>query len=96
MLTSEELALQQGGDLVGVILPAPQEADELNSVSSSFEQGNQPSFKTGHFFLFFFFKIFFYFLMWTIFKAFIEFVTILFLFYSFLVSGCEAHGILAP
>ena len=34
--------------------------------------------------------------MWAIFKAFIEFVTILFLFYGFLVSGCEAYGILAP
>ena len=33
--------------------------------------------------------------MWTIFKVFIEFVTILLLFYV-LVFGCEACGILAP
>ena len=38
----------------------------------------------------------FFFLMWTIFfKVFIEFVTILFLFYE-LVFGWEAYGILAP
>ena len=43
---------------------------------------------------FFFFKIFF--LMWTIFKVFIEFVTILLLFYVFSFFGCEACGILAP
>ena len=33
--------------------------------------------------------------MWTIFKVFIEFVTILLLFYA-LVFGCESCGILAP
>ena len=36
------------------------------------------------------------FLMWTIFKVVIEFVTILFLFYIYLFSGCEALGILDP
>ena len=41
----------------------------------------------------FFFKDF---LMWTIFKVFIEFVTILLLFYVFCFSGPEACGILAP
>ena len=43
-------------------------------------------------------KIFFkfFFLMWTIFKVFIEFFTILFLFYVFGFFGREACGILAP
>ena len=35
----------------------------------------------SNFQVFFFFKLFFFFLMWTIFKVFIEFVTILLLFY---------------
>ena len=43
----------------------------------------------------FHFLRFFFFLMWTILKVFIEFVTILFLFYV-LVFGCKARGILAP
>ena len=34
--------------------------------------------------------------MWTIFKVFIEFVTILLLFYVLVVFGREARGILAP
>ena len=34
--------------------------------------------------------------MWTIFKVFIEFVTILFLFYVCFLFGCEALGILDP
>ena len=34
--------------------------------------------------------------MWTIFKIFIEFVTILLLFYVFWFFDCEACGILAP
>ena len=41
----------------------------------------------------------FFFLMWTIFKTFIEFVTILLLFYGvclFVCFGHEACGILAP
>ena len=42
-------------------------------------------------FYFIFFKFFFFFLMWTIFKAFIEVVTIWLLFY-----GYKACGILAP
>ena len=33
--------------------------------------------------------------MWTIFKVFIEFVTVLLLFYV-LLFGCQACGILAP
>ena len=36
------------------------------------------------------------FLMWTIFKVFIEFATILLLFYVFVFLGHEACGILAP
>ena len=39
-----------------------------------------------------FFKIF---LMWTIFNVFIEFVTVLFLFYVF-IFGCKTCGILTP
>ena len=35
------------------------------------------------------------FLMWAIFKVFIEFVTVLLLFYG-LVFGCKAHGIFTP
>ena len=34
--------------------------------------------------------------MWTLFKVFIEFVTILFLFFMFWFFGCEARRILAP
>ena len=34
--------------------------------------------------------------MWTIFKVFIEFVTVLFLFYVWGFFGCEACEILAP
>ena len=41
------------------------------------------------------FFFFFSFLMWTIFKAFIEFVTILLVFYDLFFFGCEACGILA-
>ena len=42
------------------------------------------------------YSFFFYiFLMWTIFKVFIEFVSILFLF-NVLVFGCKVYGILAP
>ena len=40
--------------------------------------------------------IFFFFLMWTISKTFIEFVTILLLFYLFGSFGHEAYGISAP
>ena len=36
------------------------------------------------------------FLMWTISKVFIEFVTILLLFYVLTFFGCKASGILAP
>ena len=42
-----------------------------------------------------FLSFFFFFLMWTIKKVFIEFVTILLLFYV-LIFGQEACGILAP
>ena len=37
-----------------------------------------------------------FFLMWTIFKVFIEFVTVLLMFYVFGFFGHEAGGILAP
>ena len=40
--------------------------------------------------------VIFFFLMWTILKIFIEFVTILLLFYLFGGFGHEAYGIFAP
>ena len=40
-----------------------------------------------------FFLRFFFFLMWTIFKVFIEFVTILFLFYGFLFCGLSTKHV---
>ena len=45
--------------------------------------------------VFFFFSFLDVFLMWTIFKVFIEFVSILLLFHIF-IFGCKACGILAP
>ena len=42
------------------------------------------------------FVLFFFFLMWAIFKVFIEFVTVLLLFYVFVFWPRQAYEILAP